>query len=136
MGCIRPASSRSDAISRLSRSCEPPDVSAASRAADESFSAGGMSCAYQLGGERADQTRETAELLAPLEALERLEHRQVRLASRQPFGTPAAANACRLSPFFELGDKRHSLPGMRNPISRFDQSGIIQPKQTGARCLC
>ena len=43
------ASSSSAQISRLSRSCEPPSVSAASRAADESFGAGGMICAYQLG---------------------------------------------------------------------------------------
>ena len=48
-GCIRPSSSNSAAISRFSRSCDPAAVSAASRAADESFSDGGMICAYQLG---------------------------------------------------------------------------------------
>ena len=46
---LRSRLSSSDAISRLRRSCDPPAVSAASRAADESFAVGGMSWAYQLG---------------------------------------------------------------------------------------
>ena len=48
-GDMRATSSSSIAISRFRRSCEPLAVSAASRAADESFSDGGMICTYQLG---------------------------------------------------------------------------------------
>ena len=48
-GCMRETSSINAEISRFRRSWDPPVVSAASRAADDSFSDEGMIWTYQLG---------------------------------------------------------------------------------------
>ncbi len=106
MGCSRPASSRSAAISRFSRSCEPPTVSAASRAADESFSRRRHQLGVPARRERANETRQAAELLVLLQALERFEHRQVGFAAGEPFGAAAAADADRFAALLELADER------------------------------
>ena len=64
--------------------------------------------------ERADNAREATEVLAPLQALERLEYRQVGLGSGQPFLASATSNAYRLASFLQLADERVDKRGLAN----------------------
>ena len=92
----RPASSSSAAISRFSRSCEPPAVSAASRAAEESFADTGVILREPGWRNGPQQPAETAMLIVVLTG-----SRVLRARAGTPRSPPAAPNnvRARAAPF-------------------------------------
>ena len=117
---MRPSSSNSAASSRLSRSCEPAAVSAASRAADDSFSDGRHDLRVPARRDGANQPRDAAELLVLLQAVERFEHRQVRFAAGETLRAAAAPDTNRLLLLIELLDERIDERCLAHPRFRGD----------------
>ena len=105
-GCTRPASSRRAAISRFRRSCEPPAVSAARRAAEESLLDGGVICAYQLGATARMSRVMLPELIVVLQAFERFEHRKIGFSACEPLRTATAADPHSLAMVVERAHER------------------------------